>query len=832
MKGSFDKYIEENKSKKGTSEVDKEFLSLIEDWRNNLAKNIALRNTDLSIYELNYAVQKIIDRIIFLRIAEDRQMEEYSNLKNSVLKENIYTSLNDIFKKADDKYNSGIFKKEQFFDNLKIDNKVLKSILNGLYYPDCPYEFSIFTTEILGNIYEQFLGKTIRLTASHQAKVEEKPEVKKVGGVYYTPQYIVDYIVQNTVGEKIANKTPTQIKKIKICDPACGSGSFLIGAYRFLLNYHLQFYIKDNNRLKALKNNCIYQVSENNWALTINEKQEILLNNIFGVDIDSQAVEVTKLSLLLKLMEGENEESAGSFFKFSDLQLLPDLSENIKCGNSLIGTDYYSFQEQSFFDNEEKSLKINAFDWRKEFIDIISSGGFDIIIGNPPYVKEYTDKAPFEFKNSSLKKYYQGKMDLWYACACHSIDLLKPKGYHSFIATNNWITNAGASILRNHILDNTTIAEYIDFGDFMVFKTASIQTMVYILQKKQISQSEFIFSKIIGKKISEIDVRNYLNEKIENDKIISYEVTLNHKDYINTTITFNDKSIENVLEKIFNRKTYNLTEKEVAQGIVAPQDFVNDKHLQILKNGAIKKNSGIFILNDDEKKNLKLNQLELNLIKPYYTTNELGKYFADSNNIYWIIYTNKVNRENIKQYPKIKSHLDRFKEIITSDFKPYGLHRARVENFFLGEKIISLRKAKEPTFTYVNFSCYFSQTFYSIKPVNINLKYLLGLFNSELSFFWFNFKGKKQGDLLQIDKAPLLDFPICIPDINMQKDIINDVNLILNLQKKISDFKEPNSIRNLKKQISSIQNRINIKIYEIYHLDNKDITIIWNNLCK
>lgn len=482
LKGSFDKYVEENKNKKGTSEVDKEFLSLIENWRNSLAKNIALRNIDLSIYELNYAVQKIIDRIIFLRIAEDRQMEEYNTLKDTTKNESIYRYLNKVFKTADDKYNSGLFKKEKFFDDLKIDDKVLKPILTGLYYPDCPYEFSIFSTEILGNVYEQFLGKTIRLTSSHQAKVEEKPEVRKVGGVYYTPQYIVDYIVQNTVGEKIKDKTLTQIKKLKICDPACGSGSFLIGAYRCLLNFHLQYYIKDENRSKASKNNCIYQISENNWALTIKEKQEILLNNIFGVDIDSQAVEVTKLSLLLKLMEGENEESAGSFFKFSDLQLLPDLSNNIKCGNSLIGNDFYDKNKLSLFADDE-IRKINVFEWEKEFSSIFLNGGFDVVIGNPPYI-------PIELMTNEQKAYLQSrfpqlerKYDSSIIFIVALMEKLNKDGLLGYISSLTWQTGENYKKLRELLFLKYGIKTIINLP-FDVFKNAYVDTGIYIFSNK------------------------------------------------------------------------------------------------------------------------------------------------------------------------------------------------------------------------------------------------------------------------------------------------------------------------------------------------------------
>ncbi|RKX66338.1 hypothetical protein DRP44_04390, partial [candidate division TA06 bacterium] len=289
LKGSFDRYVESKKNKKGTSEVDKEFLKLIDKWREKLARNIALRNSNLSLYELNYAVQKIIDRIIFLRIAEDRQIEDYGKLQVLQNGTNVYGRLMEIFRHADERYDSGLFnfESDNITPEITVDDNIIKEIIKSVYYPESPYEFSVLDVEILGNIYEQFLGKTIRLTAHHRVKIDDKPEVKKAGGVYYTPKYIVDYIVKNTVGEAIKGKTPKQIEKIKILDPACGSGSFLLGAYQYLLNYHLYWYSKQENLEKSLQRGKIIQTSSGSYQITVAEKQRILINNIFGVDIDS-----------------------------------------------------------------------------------------------------------------------------------------------------------------------------------------------------------------------------------------------------------------------------------------------------------------------------------------------------------------------------------------------------------------------------------------------------------------------------------------------------------------------------------------------------------------
>jgi len=379
-KGSFDRYAEDARGKRGTSEVDAEFLKEIEGWRVEIAKILALRNESLSADELNYAVQTVIDRIIFLRIAEGRGVEDYGRLLALVNAPNIYKRLVQLWRKADERYNSGLFdfRADRLTTALEIDDKVLKPILEGLYYPKSQYEFSVFPIEILGNVYEQFLGKVIRLTKGHRAVVEEKPEVKKAGGVYYTPSYIVDYIVRGTVGRLCEGKTPKQLETFRVLDPACGSGSFLLAAYQCLLDYHLAWY-RDHDPAKQKKQ---VHSMRGEWHLTSAEKRRILLNNIFGVDIDRQAVEVTKLSLLLKVLEGESSQTLLQHALFGE-RALPSLEANIKCGNSLLSPADLG---GDLFPDADELKRINPFEWKREFPAIIAAGGFDAVIGNPPYL--------------------------------------------------------------------------------------------------------------------------------------------------------------------------------------------------------------------------------------------------------------------------------------------------------------------------------------------------------------------------------------------------------------------------------------------------------------
>jgi hypothetical protein len=307
--GAFDQYAA-SKRKRGTSEVDAEFLKDMEGWRLALAGNIALRNKDLSSSDdpddLNNAVQLTIDRVVFLRMAEDRGLEPYAQLLKLCERPDIYLRfMRDLCRRADEKYNSGLFhfQKEsgvsedpdRITTKLAVDDRVFKPILESLYFEHgSPYHFGVLPVEILGTVYERFLGKVIRLTAGHQAKIEGKPEVRKAGGVYYTPAYIVEYIVKHTVAQQIEGRSPGQLagdkKKptFRVLDMACGSGSFLLGAYRCLLDYCLNWYIEDKpeNFKKA-----VYKDPRNGqWRLTIEEKKRILTTHIFGVDIDLQAL--------------------------------------------------------------------------------------------------------------------------------------------------------------------------------------------------------------------------------------------------------------------------------------------------------------------------------------------------------------------------------------------------------------------------------------------------------------------------------------------------------------------------------------------------------------
>ncbi len=380
LKGSFDRYARETRGKRGTATVDTEFLAQIEQWRDLLAKNLALRNPGIEVRELNFAVQATIDRIVFLRICEDRGIEPLNRLQGLTNGPAIYPRLAQVFREADDRYNSGLFhfKSERgrpgspdaFTLGLKVDDKLLKDLLNGLYYPESPYEFSVLPADILGQVYERFLGSVIRLTAGGQAKVEEKPEVKKAGGVYYTPTYIVDYIVKQTVGRLLESQSPRDAAKLKILDPACGSGSFLIGPGFF------------DGRL----------------------------------DLD-----------------------------------------------------------------EDERRRINAFDWQAEFPAVFPplkkggqggfQGGFDAVIGNPPYVRQ---ESLGELKDCFQSHYeaYDGVADLYAYFMEKGVGLLRDGGLFSIIVSSSFLRASYGRALRETLKKHAAVLRLVDFGGLPVFANA------------------------------------------------------------------------------------------------------------------------------------------------------------------------------------------------------------------------------------------------------------------------------------------------------------------------------------------------------------------------
>lgn len=775
LRGSLEKYNADTKSKKGTESVDIDFLNSLDDLRTKLASNISKLNS-LSLRDLNFAVQHIIDRIIFLRVAEDRGVENYGDLREACCGNNYYKNIVEIFKKADGKYNSGIFdfSKDKITQNIEVDNKVIKEIINDLYYPKSPYEFSVISVEIIGNAYEQFLGKTITIGNNSKAKIELKPEVRKAGGVYYTPEYIVDYIVENTVGEKIKGKTPKEIANIKIVDPACGSGSFLIGAYKYLLNYHREYYSKQGKKkFLGSKEDAITEDGE----LALWVKKQILINNIFGVDIDSNAVEVTKLSLLLKCMENETPASIMNNQSLFNERALPSLDENIKCGNSLIGNDFYSGGDSLNIDIETQ-YKINCFDWEDEFKNVFACGGFDVVIGNPPYVdsEEMVKSSPLERNYcSSNYKVASGNWDLYCVFSEKSINLLKDNGYFGYIIPNKFLSLPYGEHLRL-LFSKYHIKNIRDYSSVTVF----------VSNNKKINVYPIVIT--LNKTSPEIGVYN---------KMISEEEIDYQKEFL----------IDNTFEwSVKFDKEFELIDKVVKKSKLLGDDFIIENSATVSEAYEIKE-----YLKDDNN---------INSSFMFINTGTIDRY-----SILWGINSTQYIKDKYN-YPIVE------KEIIKSKF-PKRYDSA------IKEKIIAAGMVNKLEFCYDDSSNILSgksTTIIMNKEQSIyNLKYILGLLNSKLYNLVFKSSNKHNsmsGGYMNVNKNSLSSFIYYPLDMSNKKDkemhdkIVTLVDNIIALNKKLSVEKNPNSITIINRQINAVDKQIDSLVYKLYNLSDEEIRVI------
>ncbi len=345
------KAIKGGLSRGGYQPVDEAFLGELDGYREVLAKAFKKSNPDLQSEELTEAVQRTIDRLVFIRFLEDKQIEE-PEIINLRSKKSAWKGFLVLSSQLEPKYNGLVFKPHRLLDGKDFnapDDEEFVRICNELADPSSPYNFDQIPISILGSIYERFLGKVVHAT-DKRVKVEEKPEVRKAGGVYYTPSYIVRYIVNETVGKLIEGKTPKEIAEMAFADIACGSGSFLIEVYAQLLNYHIRYYNANPDKRKETD---VFE-RDGKLHLTLQKKKEILLNNLYGVDIDFQATEVTQLSLYLKLLEDVTMYDAHQFGLFKET-ILPDLRKNIINGNSLISRDI--MDGQLFAEVDENKLK-------------------------------------------------------------------------------------------------------------------------------------------------------------------------------------------------------------------------------------------------------------------------------------------------------------------------------------------------------------------------------------------------------------------------------------------------------------------------------------------
>ncbi|HFU6384251.1 TPA: Eco57I restriction-modification methylase domain-containing protein [Campylobacter coli] len=950
-----------------------------------------------------------LNRILFLKLIESNlvRFNDDKNLKFLNFKKiPDFDKLSELFfevlakekstrKKSEFAYlpylNSSLFEKQSIENTLEISS--LSNDLKLNYYKNTvlkddkckakkgqvgllEYLFEFLDSFDFGSDDEQseILSQKELISSSVLGNVFEKLNGYKEGS-FYTPSFITSYMCKESITKVVLDKFNTQfdldakdiselrkslrkedkkaqkelLNSIKICDPAVGSGHFLVSALNVMLSIYDELNLFDEEFYLEVQNDEILITGRKGEFIEykrpstpkdkahliqqelFHTKKDIIENNLFGVDINPNSCEITKLRLWIELLKHSFYQSFDDE-NYHDLKTLPNIDINIKCGNSLVsyfetgkslshypnikermskykrivkdykegfytdknliakeiknlqesfknfclkdkfnkeikqltnGANEYSKKYGDFLADEHHDEKFKSFfsknmfefsfdekvaikefanlkkeydnifnlesnhpfEWRFEFPEILDDDGnfkgFDLIIGNPPYIKENDNKDLFT--NTKKLRTYQGKMDIWYHFVGRGFDMLKNNGYLAFIATNNWVTNSGAKKLRNIVLEESQILSLVDFSSFMVFDSASIQTMIMSFQKtKPPKNYEFHFAKITTQTPIYEDALSLLkNEKTQNNEILS--INLTPKKFIDKTLNFTKSDYEELFNKIQKYGKFYLEEREVAQGIVYPQENINKKSLEILGNNFYL-GQGIQKLTNEEVENLNLLKNEKILLKPIFESDNIQKYFVKRYNYFWVIYTNSSfkNPNSMDDYPNLKKHLDKFQNVITSDNKPYGLHRARDEKFFTGSpRIVALRKCVgEPKFSYVDFDCYVSATFYVIKTQRINVKYLTAILNSKLIAFWLKHKGKMQGNNYQIDKEPLLNIPIVTINSKNQKIADELINLVDEILKAKEQDKNANT--------QELENKINSLVYKLYNLTEDEIKIIEN----
>jgi len=804
-------YLNEKKVKENRIPPDKAFLNDLDNektgWRIQIAKEIKKYNPGFSAEYITRAVQLIIDRFIFIKVLSDREIEDdylseiIINIDKALLKSEdgiLIDSCKEVFAKLNRVYNGSIFAPKPELESIHISNKVLKNVLSDLLPENSRYNFKQLPVEVLGTIYEQFLGKVIE-TTEKRVSVEYKPEVRKAGGVYYTPQYIVEYIVENTVGEKLKEcKSVEDVFAIKICDPACGSGSFLLGAYDRLVRWCTDHYTKTIKPGAAIsKKNAehVYIDEDGQLRLTSKLRRELLKNCIFGVDIDNQAVEVAITSLSLKALEGTRHDELYAEVDLFHETVLPKLEDNIKCGNSLIGMDIFDGKLE-FSKDEEK--KLNPFDWERNFPGVFGRlgtadktghsatdrsssdlqsksyrddrSGFDCVIGNPPYGNIFNEYLMLYYKKKYLNT--EGRFENYELFIENGLALLNnSEALFSYIIPNTLLTNLYSGKLRNWLQKKFNIIKVVNFK-MDVFADPTVHTMILVLKKT---------------------LRPFFDTKIFNN--ISSVVELGKDIYFSLNQTsLSDK--ENGPWDIFITPDKRIIIEKMNVTAMPLTDVCWIR--QCIKTG-------------DDKKYVIRSEIEMDEPwKPSLQGKSINRYSTFEKNIY-IKYGNWLARnwQNKSFYETPK--------ICVRETSPRITATLDLENRYLLSSLYSVY----PRDNFNHFS----------------LNYLLGIINSTLAQFFIKLIAfdSTEGAFTKIRTNQFGRLPIHILDhsnsLDMQKhdQLVTLVDTMLSLHKELHQPDAPlteQQQNQLKDRIAYTDRQIDQLVYQLYGLTEEEIAIV------
>jgi len=747
-----------NIERKKHKTVDEELLEDFLKFRRVLSKDIKKNNQGFSSEEIDWAVQKILGRLMFIRSTEDRGLEERDLLLNKVknfednrTSERLWPTIIKVFHKFNKTYNSELFQNDLIDYGLKLSDNIISKIIKGLYFGTSGgnerYEFDLIPADLLGQIYEQYLGELLRETEK-RVKLEKSKTKRKSMGIYYTPKYIVDYIVENTVGEYCKGKSLKELTGIKIVDPACGSGSFLQVAFERMQEEYI-------DRIQKGKKFGIFDSLEKdksgNPKLTLGQKNHILINNIFGVDLDDKAVEIAKLSLVLKMLEGESSATKK--------RRIETIKENIQCGNSLI--------------DDPKIAGDKSFKWKSRFPEIFRKGGFDIVIGNPPYIdiKGLSKKdVRFFFKRYVFTK---NRMNIYSIFVDKGTQLLSPQGKLGYIIPNSILFNQSYKPIRNYLLTKTHLRNIVKLPDD-VFGDAKVETIILILSKNISNNPTKIILCSPKKRITTINGTKNLLNRLQNDWLQNDDQVIN---------IFSNKLKDDILKKIERDSTKLIDIADFSLGLT-PYDKYRGHSKEQIENKVFHSKTKI----DSSYKKLLLGK-------------DITRYHIQNPKDSWIRYGN-------------------------------WLGAPRESRFFIEPRIVirQIISGSTPRIyaAYSNKEYYNAQIAFNIilKKSN-NTLYVLGLINSKLLNFYHREKfldiSKRLFQKILVVNAKRL--PIKITN-QFQKKLTILVERIIELNNKLNTEMIEHKKRQIQRQIQDTEYEIDQLVYKLYGLTKDEIKIV------
>ena len=816
--------IYENIAIEGESTLDNEFNAILSKFRLDLATEIYNCNS-ISDIELNYYVQVIMNRILFIRVCESRGLEKIETLKN-MLNGNFWEEFSHE-SKIDylTHYDGPIFSKEKKIDNLVIQNNdIFDNFIKQLYYPS-PYKFDIIPTLVISNLYEDFLSREI-VAIDGQITERLKDDYIKSNGAIPTPKYIVDGIIKST----FEDETITCIKDIlslKVLDPCCGSGSFMVSTLDYLEKTAVELYknkkVEDDYKKWFIEyNGDVY--------LTIEAKREIITNVIYGIDYDLNAIEVSKVSLALKIIDDipfEILDGVGAF----DEYILESIQKNLLLGNTLISTDIDNL-------NTEELLLIRPIDILNSFEDVKQKGGFDFILGNPPYVETKNYKVTsLKMHNYLREKYnfFEGKADLSILFIERCLNLLNDSGKLNFIIQKRWFKTKYGSKIRKFINDNKMIDTIIDFETNSIFSNRITYISILKLSKKSLEQYKYVYLK------DEPIALKYLFES--NLIFCNNEFTICDSNDLDDTWSFDS----NVLSKLIKEKKTEcgslgqLRDNGVyiKDGIqVLYKKIYHITHFTIDNNIIYGKNG----LGEEVK-------IELDAVKPVIYNQNFYCCKKIKPSAYAIFpyegenYRNKISFSEISRkwpllYKYLSDHKDYIQNTVECNEGDYWHTYTREHNHesYNKNKIIIPMTAKDTIASIIyDYGCYMDNSnvwFITLDDDNIlYIKSIAMIINSTpFSVFAKAKANPQQNGYNKFNKQFLIDVPFpmdLLKDEDMLKELSNYYDEIFELQERY--IVSPGNLKSIiKDKLNNIWTCVDNISYKLYKLSDDEINIIEN----